>query len=71
MSRHERPQIAPQDALGQIPSAPGPSRAKMTQKQAALLRNLCDKAGAAFDPTLTWRQANARITTLRYELGID
>ncbi|WP_226779417.1 DUF3072 domain-containing protein [Oceaniglobus trochenteri] len=68
MPKHEDPEIAPASAIGAVPTVDTHGDEPMTDKQAAYLRNLCDKTGEAFDTALSRRQANERIEALRCQV---
>lgn len=69
MPDKEHPAVAPASPIGAAPTVDPQGDEPMTDKQAALLRNLCDKADEAFDTGLTRRQANERIAYLRKQAG--
>ncbi|WP_108482594.1 DUF3072 domain-containing protein [Oceaniglobus ichthyenteri] len=71
MPKEEKPAVAPGHPVGGIPAADHGEPEPMTEKQAALLRNLCDRAGEPFDTALSRRQAQARIDALRVKLDLE
>ena len=65
----EDPQTIGQTPLSAVPTVAGRADDPLTDKQAAILGDLADRAGEPFDGNLTRGQAEARIEALRDQLG--
>ena len=65
MTDKEDPDVVAASPLGAVPTIDHQDGDPMTDKQAAVLRALCDKKGEEFDTALTRRQAAERIEALR------
>lgn len=67
--RKEDPQAIGQTPLSAVPTVDGRADDPITDRQAAILRDLADRAGEPFDGNLTRGEAEARIEALRDQLG--